>query len=284
MHTRLRTDSREVLIGHDRPTVLIGERINPTGKKKLASALIAGDLEIVRKEALAQVRAGADVLDVNVGVVGIDEVDLLPRAASAIMETVDVPLCFDSHNPKALEAALRAYRGKPIINSVTGAEDSLREILPLAREYGAAVVGLTVDDRGIPQDVERRVAIAHRIVERAEAVGIPREDVIIDCLVLTLGSNTGAGLVTLEAVARVKAELGVNQTLGASNVSYGLPDRELLNGAFLALAISAGVTCPTVDVAKVRPFVLAADLVLGRDNYALRYIRAYRERQSAGPA
>jgi len=221
---------------------------------------------------------------VNVGVVGIDEVDLLPRAASAIMETVDVPLCFDSHNPKALEAALRAYRGKPIINSVTGAEDSLREILPLAREYGAAVVGLTVDDRGIPQDVERRVAIAHRIVERAEAVGIPREDVIIDCLVLTLGSNTGAGLVTLEAVARVKAELGVNQTLGASNVSYGLPDRELLNGAFLALAISAGVTCPTVDVAKVRPFVLAADLVLGRDNYALRYIRAYRERQSAGPA
>jgi 5-methyltetrahydrofolate--homocysteine methyltransferase len=284
LHTRLRTDSREVLIGHDRPTVLIGERINPTGKKKLASALIAGDLEIVRKEALAQVRAGADVLDVNVGVVGIDEVDLLPRAASAIMETVDVPLCFDSHNPKALEAALRAYRGKPIINSVTGAEDSLREILPLAREYGAAVVGLTVDDRGIPQDVERRVAIAHRIVERAEAVGVPREDVIIDCLVLTLGSNTGAGLVTLEAVARVKAELGVNQTLGASNVSYGLPDRELLNGAFLALAISAGVTCPTVDVAKVRPFVLAADLVLGRDNYALRYIRAYRERQSAGPA
>lgn len=280
MQTRVWRDSREVIIGHDRPTVLIGERINPTGKKKLAAALTAGDLEIVRREALAQVQAGADILDVNVGLVGVDEVALLPRAVSAVMEVVDVPLCLDSHNTKALEAALQVHRGKAIVNSVTGREESLEEILPLVKEYGAAVIGLTVDDQGIPRDADRRVAIAHRIIERAEAAGIAREDVIIDCLILTIGSDNNAGAVALEAVSRVKSELGVNQTLGASNVSYGLPDREILNGTFLALAIAAGVTCPTVDVAKVRPFVLSTDLVLARDRFAQRYIKAYRQRQA----
>lgn len=280
MQTRVWRDSREVIIGHDRPTVLIGERINPTGKKKLAAALMAGDMEIVRREALAQVQAGADILDVNVGLVGVDEVALLPRAVSAVMEAVDVPLCLDSHNTKALEAALQIHRGKAIVNSVTGREESLREILPLIKEYGAAVIGLTVDDQGIPRDADRRLAIAYRIIERAEAIGIAREDVIIDCLILTIGSDNNAGAVALEAVSRVKSELGVNQTLGASNVSYGLPDREILNGTFLTLAIAAGVTCPTVDVAKVRPFVLSTDLVLARDKFAQRYIRAYRQRQA----
>jgi len=279
MQTTVSSATKEVIIAADKPTVLIGERINPTGKKRLAAALEAGDMDLVRKEALAQVQAGADILDINVGTPGVDEVALLPQAVQAVMETVDVPLCLDSDNSQAIEAALKVYKGKPIINSVNGQEERLKQILPLVKEYGAAVIGLTMDDEGIPQDVERRVAIAHKIIEQAEALGIPREDIIIDCLCLTIATDSRAGSVTLEAVRRVKAELGVNQTLGASNISFGLPDRTVLNSAFLALAIAAGVTCPVVDVAKVRPAALATDLLLGRDEYAQRYIKAYRQRQ-----
>jgi 5-methyltetrahydrofolate--homocysteine methyltransferase len=281
METRVSSAAKGVVISDSRPTVLIGERINPTGKKKLAAALQAGDMELVRQEALAQVQAGADILDVNVGVAGIDEVALLPQAVQVLMGTVDVPLCLDSHNPKALEAALQICQGKPIINSVTGQKRSLEEVLPLVKEYGAAVICLTMDDEGIPNDADRRMDIARKIVKRAEALGIPREDLIIDCLTLTVGADGGAGLVTIEAIGKVKAELGVNLTLGASNISFGLPDRNLLNCAFLSIAIATGVTCPVVDVAKVRPFVLAADLALGRDKYAMRYIEAYRQRQEA---
>lgn len=282
METRVSSAQKDVLIADERPTVLIGERINPTGKKKLAAALQAGDLELVRQEAIAQVQAGAEILDVNVGLAGLDETALLPQAVQMVMEAVDVPLCLDSHDPQALAAALSIYRGKPIINSVNGQEASLKEVLPLVKEYGAAVIGLTMDDQGIPQDAERRVAIAHKIVERAAALGIPREDMIIDCLALSVGTDGQVARVTLETIRRVKAELGVNQTLGASNISFGLPDRDILNGAFLGLAITAGVTCPTVDVAKVRPAVLATDLLLGRDEYARRYIRAFRQRQVRG--
>jgi 5-methyltetrahydrofolate--homocysteine methyltransferase len=282
MQTKVSSATREVLIGDERPTVLIGERINPTGKKKLASALQAGDLEVLRQEAIVQVQDGADILDVNVGLDGLDETTLLPQVVRMVMDTVDVPLCLDSHDPRALAAALRIYRGKPIINSVNGQEASLNEVLPLVKEYGAAVIGLAMDDRGIPQDVERRVAIAHRIVERAAALGIPREDVIMDCLALSVGTDTSAARVTLGTIQRVRAELGVNQTLGASNISFGLPDRDVLNGAFLGLAIAAGITCPVVDAAKVRSAVLATDLLLGRDEYARRYIRAFRQRQAQG--
>ena len=284
MDTKVSSASREVTISYDRPTVLIGERINPTGKKKLAATLLAGDMDAVRAEAQAQVQAGADVLDVNVGATGVDEVAVLPDAVKAVMEVVDVPLCIDSHNPKALEAALKVYRGKPIINSVNGQESALAEVLPLVKQYGAAVIGLTMDDEGIPQDPDRRVAIARKIIERADAIGIPREDVIIDCLTLTIGSNSKAGWVTLETIRKVKAEFGVNQTLGASNVSFGLPDREVINNAFIAIAIVTGVTCPTVNVARVRPTVLSADMVLGRDNHSLRYIRAYRQALAAAGA
>jgi len=279
MKTRVSSLNKEVIIGHDRPTVLIGERINPTGKKKLAVALQAGDLELVCQEALAQVEAGADILDVNVGSSEIDEVTLLPRAVQAVMDTVDVPLCLDSTNPQALEAALKTYRGKPIVNSVNGEEHSLEKILPLVKKYGAAIIGLTMDNEGIPNSPERRVAIAHKIVERAEALGIPRQDVIIDCLAMTVGADSRAGLVVIEAIRRVKAELGVNQTLGASNISFGMPDRNLLTSYFLAIAIAAGVTCPIVNVARVRPAILATDLALGYDDYARRYIKAYRQRQ-----
>ncbi len=279
MKTRVSSATKEVLISDDQPTVLIGERINPTGKKKLAAALLAGDMELVRKEAIAQVQAGADILDVNVGASGVDETRLLPQAVQAVMEAVDVPLSLDSDNPKSLEAALKIYQGKPIVNSVTGREHSLNEVLPLVKEYGAVVIGLTMDDEGIPMDSGRRLAIAHKIVDRVEVLGIPREDIIIDCLALTIAADSRAGLATLQAIRKVKAELGVNQTLGASNISYGLPDRDVLNSAFLALAITAGVTCPTVDVARVRQAVLATDLFLGRDGYAQRYIKAYRQRQ-----
>jgi 5-methyltetrahydrofolate--homocysteine methyltransferase len=279
METRVSSLTKEVIIGDNRPTVIIGERINPAGKKKLTEALKAGDLEMVRREAQAQVQAGADILDINVGAFGVDEVTLLPRAVQEVMDTVDVPLCIDSNNPAALEAAVKIYKGKPLINSVTGEEHSLSRLLPLVREYKAAIVGLVQDDEGIPRDAKRRVDIAHKIVERAEAAGIPRKDIVIDCLAFAVGADTSSGLAVLEAIHKIKAELGVNMTLGASNISFGLPDRELLNNVFAAMAIAAGVTCLITDASKVRPAIVATDLILGRDKHARRYIEAYRQHQ-----
>jgi 5-methyltetrahydrofolate--homocysteine methyltransferase len=278
METKVSSSKKEVIIGDNQPTVLIGERINPTGKKKLAEALKAGDLEIVRKEALAQTQAGADIIDVNVGVFGIDEAALLPKAVQAVMQTVDTPICIDSSNPDALEAALKVYKGKPLVNSVTSEEHSLKRILPLIKKHGAAVIGLVQDDEGIPKNTEGRVRIAHKIVERVEAAGIPREDLVIDCLAFAVGAEPDSGAAVIEAIRRIKAELGVNMTMGASNVSFGLPDRELINNAFVVMATAAGATCLIVDVAKVRSIILAADLVLGRDKRARRYIEAYRQR------
>ncbi len=277
METKLSSATKEVIIGDDLPTVLIGERINPTGKKKMTAALEAGDLEVVRREALAQIEAGADILDVNVATPIIDEVTMLPEVVQAVMGTVDAPLCLDSSNPEALEAALKIYKGKPLVNSVTGQEDVLKRILPLIEEHKAAVIGMTVDDDGIPNDVDRRVAIAHKIVERADKSGIPPEDIIIDCVTMTVGADARSALVTIETIRRVKDELGVNITLGASNVSFGLPNRDLINGAFLAIAIAAGMNCPVINVAKMRPTVLATDLLLAYDKNAMRYIRAQRQ-------
>ncbi len=279
METRISSATKEVIVSDERPTVLIGERINPSGKKKLAEALKAGNLDIVRKEARAQAEAGADILDVNVNIFGVDEVTLLPQAVQAVMETVDIPLCLDSANPEALEAALKVYKGKPLINSVSGEEHSLAKVLPLVKGYGTAVVGLVQDDEGIPHDAKRRVVIARKIVERAEAAGIPRGDIIIDCLSLAVGADVTAGEATIEAARLIKKELGVNLTLAVSNISFGLPDRELLNNAFVAMAIAAGVNCVIADVNKVRPAVLAADLILAHDKYARRYTESYRQRQ-----
>jgi len=279
METKISSASKEVIISDERPTVLIGERINPSGKKKLGEALKAGKLDIVRQEAKAQAEAGADILDVNVDIFGVDEVTLLPKAVQAVMDTVDIPLCLDSASPEALESALKVYKGKPLINSVSGEEKSLAKILPLVKGYGAAVIGLVQDDEGIPHDAKRRIAIAKKIVERAEAAGIPRNDVIIDCLSLAVGADMTAGTATLEAARQIKKELGVNLTLAVSNISFGLPERELLNNAFVAMAIAAGVTCVIVDVAKVRSAVLAADLILAHDKYARRYTESYRQRQ-----
>ena len=279
METKLTSATKQVIISPERPTVLIGERINPTGKKKLTEALQNGDLDLVRKEALAQVQAGADVLDINVGAIGVDEAVLLPRAVQAVMDTVDVPLCLDSANPAALEEALRIYRGKALVNSVTGQEHSLSKTLPSVKRYGAAVIGLTMDENGIPDDAGQRLAIARRIVEYAEAMNIAREDIIIDCLALAVGANTEAALAAIENIRTIRDQLGVNLTLGVSNVSFGLPDRNLINSAFVTIAIAMGVNCPIVDVAEMRPAILAADLILGRDKYAMRYIKAYQQRK-----
>ncbi len=204
---------------------------------------------------------------------------MLPEAVKAVQAIVDVPLCVDSTNPAALEAALKVYKGKAMVNSVKGEEESLNTVLPIIKKYGAVVVGLTMDEKGIPGDADRRVAIAHRIVERAEKMGIPRENVVIDCLARTLAAESKSGPAVLEAIRRVRVELGVNQTMGAGNVSFYMPDRHLLTGTFLAMAMYAGITCPIVDVAGIRPFILAADLALGRDNHALKYIRAFRQGQ-----
>jgi 5-methyltetrahydrofolate--homocysteine methyltransferase len=278
METRITSASKEVIIGEGRPTVLIGERINPSGRKKLSEAIKAGQLEIIGSEAKAQVEAGADIIDVNVGAFGVDEVDVLPRAVKIAMKAVDAPLCIDSSDSDALVAALKVYKGKPLVNSVNGEEKSLAKVLPVIKEYGAAVVGLTQDDEGIPAGADRRVAIAHKIVERAGKIGIPPENIVIDCLAFAVGADTNSGRVTLETIRRVKAELGVNMTLGASNISFGLPDRDLINYAFISVVIAAGATSLIVNVDKVRPIVLAADLVLAQDKRARRYIDAYRQR------
>lgn len=277
METKISSATKEVIIGDERPTVLIGERINPSGKKKMAEALRAGNLDIIVQEARAQAAAGADIIDVNVNTLGVDELTMLPQAVQAVMAAVEVPLCLDSPNPESLAAALKVYKGRALINSVTGEERSMAQVLPLVKEYGAAVIGLPQDDTGIPATPEQRLAIARRIVERAESMGIPRENVIIDCLALAVGADSTAGLVTINTARTIKAELGINLTLGASNISFGLPDRVLLSNAAVAIAITAGFTCLIVDVAKVRPIVLATDVIVGKDKYAMRYLKAYRE-------
>ena len=240
METRVSSKTKEVIIGDSYPTVLIGERINPAGRKKFQEALKAANLDIVRSEALAQSQAGADILDVGVSTFGVDEVALLPKAVQTVITTVDIPLCLDSTDPKALEAALKIYKGKPLINSVSGEERSLSTVLPLVKEYGAAVIGLVQDDEGIPKDAERRLAIAEKIVERAEKIGIPRENIIIDVETFSVGADPTSGPKVIEAIRQIKAKLGVNITLAVSNVSFGLPDRDLLNNAFVVMSIAAG--------------------------------------------
>lgn len=280
MKTTVSNGDKVVTIGDNGPTIMIGERINPTGKKKLADALRRGDMDAVKAEAKAQIAAGAQILDVNVVTEGVREIDLLPRAIEAILEVTDTPLCIDINNPAALKKALEVYPGKALINSVSAEKRSMEEVLPLVKEYNAAVIGLALDDDGIPKTAEKRLEIAGRIVDAAAALGIPKEDIIIDSLCLALGSDDQAASITLDAVTRIKAELGVNQTLGASNVSFGLPNRIEVNKAFLPLAISAGVTCPTVNPMHVGATIAATDLILGRDRFSMRYITDYRRRSN----
>ncbi len=277
METSVKSEKKEVVISIDRPFVIIGEKINPTGRKKLAAALKDGDFEYVKQIALRQVAAGADILDVNVGVPGVDEVDLLPKVAKIVSETVDVPLCLDSANRDALAAALAVLPGRPLVNSVNGEKASMEAVLPVIKEFNVPVIGLVMHDEGIPNDADTRVAVAGKIIERAAKLGIPAEDIVIDPLVLTVGADHGAGVVTLETIRRVKEEFGVNMNLGASNVSFGLPDRHTINQAFLALAMGAGATCAITDPMKLTSIIRASDLLLGRDNFGSRYIGYWRE-------
>ncbi|MFP4558912.1 MAG: dihydropteroate synthase [Archaeoglobaceae archaeon] len=274
-----RKEGKEVMITDEGPTVLIGEGINPTGRKKVVNALKEGNWEVIKEDVTKQVEAGADVLDVNVSMADAEEADLLPQVIKVVMDTVDIPLCIDTSSQVALEAALEVYEGRPIVNSVTGEESSLSTVLPLVKKYDAAVIGLAMDEEGIQNDPEKRAAVARKIVERAESEGIPPENVIIDCLTLTIGTDTRNALITLEAIKKVKQDLGVNMTLGISNISFGMPDRELLNSSFLSMAIQSGVTCPIADAGSTKPVILATDLLLGRDRMAERYIADYRNRQ-----
>lgn len=279
--TILSSASQTVEINRDQPTVIIGERINPTGRKAVLEALKAGNFDIVRQDAIAQVAAGAAVLDVNAGVPGADEPALLQQVIRTVMEVADVPLCIDTADPQALEAALSAYQGKALINSCNGEERALNAVLPLAREHGAAVIGLCMDDNGIPATPEERLAVAAKIIKRAGRLGIPPQDVIVDPLALTMGADSNAGRIALETIKLIVAELGVNITMGASNISFGMPDRKYINSTFVAMAIQAGLTCPITNplVPEVAIAILAADLSMGRDEYGMRWIQAFRERQ-----
>jgi 5-methyltetrahydrofolate--homocysteine methyltransferase len=280
METILKSKKESVTIGPDRPLVIIGERINPTGRKKLAKALEERNLKLVQEEATKQVQEGAHVLDVNVGVSGMDEPTLLKEAILAVTEVTKVPLCIDSALPRALEAGLQVYEGKALVNSVNGEERKLKEVLPLVKQYGAAVIGLTMDDDGIPKEAQKRLEIARKIVEEAEKTGIPPEDVIIDPLAMAIATDQGAAVETLKTIEMIRDEIGVNQTLGVSNISFGLPERHAINAIFLALAAMKGVTCPIVDPTlwEMRRSMLIADLLLGRDEYCMKFISVYREK------
>ena len=276
MHTTLKSNSREVIIGVDKPFVMIGEKLNPTGLKKLGQALVEQNFDYVKQLAQRQVAWGADVLDVNVGHPQIDEAELMPKVVEAVMSVVDVPLCIDSNEPKILEAGLKLAPGKPLVNSVNGEEKQLATVLPIVKERGAAVIGLTIGDEGIPPTPEGRLAAAGKIIERATKMGIPVEDIIIDPLVMTVGHNSNAAMVTLKTIELVRKEYGVNVSLGASNVSFGLPDRHSVNNAFLALAIQAGATCSITDPIKLGSAIRATDLLLGRDANSMRYLKYFR--------
>ena len=279
MLTTIRGKTTEVGIGIDQPFRIIGERINPTGHKKLAAALTERDYDYIRQLAATQVSNGAEILDVNVGVAGLDDVSLLPEVIQIVTDEVDIPICIDTPNPEALAAALSVTPGKPLINSVNGEEASLNTVLPLVKEFNAAVIALTMDDDGIPSEPEKRLAIAAKIIERASKAGIPIEDIVVDPLVMTVGADSQSATVTIKIIKLVKEKFGVNINLGASNVSFGLPDRHTVNQSFLALAMGAGATCAITHPRKLGLTIRAIDLLLGRDDFGMRYITYWRGQQ-----
>lgn len=283
-HTIVSSASHEVVIGDDRPFVIIGERINPTGRKLLAEEMRNGDFSRVERDVLAQVAAGAQMLDVNAGIPLADEPAILARTIQLVQSLTDLPLSIDSSIVEALEAGLAVYRGKALVNSVTGEEERLERVLPLVRKYGAAVVAISNDETGISEDPDVRFGVAKRIVERALDHGVPREDVIVDPLLMPIGAMPTAGRQVFRILGRLRDELGVNSTCGASNVSFGLPHREGINGAFLAMAIANGLTSAiTNPIAEgVRHAVMAADVLMGTDRDASRWIRAFRVAPAEG--
>ena len=272
------------MIGFHRPFVIIGERINPTGRKILAAEMLAGDYSRVIADALAQVEAGAHMLDVNAGIPLADEPALLAKAIELVQSVTDVPLSIDSSIVAALEAGLAVYKGKALVNSVTGEEDRLETVLPLVAKYGAAVVAISNDETGISQDPDVRFAVAKKIVERAADYGIPASDIVVDPLVMPIGAINQAGVQVMRLVHRLRTELKVNTTCGASNVSFGLPERNGINGAFLTMAMASGMTSAITNPlhAEVVKAVMAADVMMGHDPDCMRWIRKFRQAPTMG--
>jgi 5-methyltetrahydrofolate--homocysteine methyltransferase len=275
--------TKEVVIGFDRPFVIIGERINPTGRKILAAEMAAGDFTRVEADARAQVEAGAQMLDVNAGIPLADEPAILARAIQLVQSITDVPLSIDSSIVAALEAGLAVYKGKALVNSVTGEDERLEAVLPLIRKYGAAVIAISNDETGISEDPDVRFAVATKIVERAMDHGIPASDVVVDPLVMPIGAINQAGVQVMRLVHRLRTELKVNTSCGASNISFGLPNRDGINSAFLTMAMGAGMTSAItnpmhVDVIRA---VMGADVMLGHDPDCARWIRRFRDTPSS---
>jgi 5-methyltetrahydrofolate--homocysteine methyltransferase len=284
LHTEVSSKTKTVLIGPDRPFTIIGERINPTGRKLLAAEMAAGDYSRVMRDAQAQLKAGAHMLDVNAGIPLADEPAIMEETVRLVQTLTDVPLSIDSSIVEALQRGLEAYQGKALVNSVTGEEERLETVLPLVKKHGAAVIGISNDETGISEDPEVRFAVAKKIVERAMDYGIPKEDVIIDPLVMPVGAMRYAGRQVFSIIRRVREELDCNTVCGASNVSFGLPNRAGLNAAFLPMLIAAGMTAAITNPleAEVKQAILAADALSGNDENCMAWILANREEVADG--
>jgi len=282
LETKLTSATKTVVIGSGLPVRIIGERINPTGRKALAAEMAAGKLDRVAADALAQLEAGAAILDVNAGIPMVDEPALLAEIVELVQSITDVPLCIDSSIVDALARGLAVYQGKALVNSVNGEEDRLEAVLPLVKKHGAAVIGLAMDESGIPETPELRLKVAKKILERAQDHGISAEDVIIDPLVLPVGASPNAGRIVLETLRLLREELGVNTVCGASNVSFGLPDRPALNSAFLSMCVASGITAVIANPLEAisHAGILAGDLLMGNDENCMNWIKAHRKRAS----
>ena len=277
--TIISSATKEIRIGFDQPFVIIGERINPTGRKMLAKEMAEGDFSRVEKDALAQVAAGAHMLDVNAGIPLADEPGILAETIKLVQSLTDVPLSIDSSIVAALEAGLEVYQGKALLNSVTGEEERLESVLPLVKKYNCAVVAISNDETGISEDPDVRFEVAKKIVERAEDHGIPRADVVVDPLVMPIGAMGTAGVQVMQLVRRLREELKVNTTCGASNVSFGLPNRDGVNAAFLTMAMASGLTSAITNPLhdSIMQAVMGGDVMLGKDSNCANWIRKYRE-------
>lgn len=283
MHTVVQSASKTVTIGHDQPFVIIGERINPTGRKKFQELLRAGDLSTIAVDVESQIKGGADMLDVNMGVPLTDEPELLSKAIKMIQGMTDMPICIDSSVIEALQAGLEAYEGKALVNSMTGEDDRMELILPLIKKHNAAIIALPNDEIGIPATAAERIVITEKIIRTVEKHGISLDNLVIDPLAMTVGADPDAVKITLETIHLIREKWGLNMTLGASNISFGLPNRHALNAAFLPAAMSHGLTCAVMDARTpaINEAVRAADLLLGMDQWGANWITRFRAQEAA---
>jgi len=283
MHTVVQSASKTVTIGHDQPFVIIGERINPTGRKKFQELLRAGDLSTIAVDVESQVKGGADMLDVNMGVPLTDEPALLSKAIKMIQGITDLPICIDSSVIEALQAGLEAYEGKALVNSMTGEDDRMELILPLIKKHNAAIIALPNNEIGIPATAAERIVITEKIIRAVEKHGISLDNLVIDPLAMTVGADPEAVKITLETIHLIREKFGLNMTLGASNISFGLPNRHALNAAFLPAAMSHGLTCAVMDARTpaINESVRAADLLLGMDQWGGNWISRFRAQEAA---